>query len=134
MKKSILIGRITKDPELVAVNGGKEKVSFTVASERSYGKDESGNRICDFWYCTAWGKTAAFIAQYFKKGKTIVILGEDIIRSFTDSEGNRKTVCEVDVSEVSFSLSDPGTVAASLPRNTAIETPDTAASNDNLPF
>lgn len=74
MNKTILIGRLTADPELRQTAGGVSVCRFTVAVNRKY-KNEQGEYEADFISCTAWRQTAEFIAKYFTKGKMIALDG-----------------------------------------------------------
>ena len=96
-----LMGNITNDIELKQTPSGKSVASFTVAVNRKY-KNEDGTTSTNFINCVAWRKTAEFVAQYFKKGKAIALVGEIQTRSYTDNQGNKRYVTEVVVNEVSF--------------------------------
>ncbi|MBQ4556542.1 MAG: single-stranded DNA-binding protein [Clostridia bacterium] len=99
--KVILIGNITKDIELKQTPEGVSVASFTVAINRKYrGKD--GTQTTDFVNCVVWRKTAEFVAQYFKKGKPILVEGEIQTRSYTDNKGEKRYVTEVIANEVGF--------------------------------
>ena len=66
MNKVVLIGRLTKDPELRYTQGGTAVANFTLAVNRRFA-NQSGEREADFINCVAWQKTAEFVANYFKK-------------------------------------------------------------------
>lgn len=73
MNKIFIKGNLTKDPDFKSGNKKKEtqaRASFSVAVNRSYDKEK-----CDFFYCTAFGKTAEFINEYFEKGQPIIVCG-----------------------------------------------------------
>lgn len=91
---SILIGRLTADPELRTTPNGKNVCSFRVAVERPY-KDSSGERPTDFIPCFCWGKDAENVAAYFKKGDFIGIHGSLQSREYTDKENKKHFVLEV---------------------------------------
>ena len=97
LNKAILIGRLTKDPELMQSKNGKKVIQFTLAVNRD--KDNS-----DFIACVAWEKTAELIAQYFKKGSQLAVEGEIRTRSYDDKAvPNRKVyVTEVLVKSITF--------------------------------
>ena len=97
MNNIVLMGRITKNPELKYSSSGKAKCSFTVAVPRKYKKDEA-----DFINCTAWEKTAESIAEFFKKGNRILIHGRLNVRSFEDESGETKWIYEVITDEFEF--------------------------------
>ena len=95
--KVILMGRLTANPELKQTQSGVAVTSFNIAVDRKV-KDSS----CDFFTINAWRQTAEFICKYFKKGQAILICGELQTRSWTDSNGQKRTVTEVVASEATF--------------------------------
>lgn len=106
MNVVILHGKLTRDPELKTVGSGVECCSFNVAINRPVAKDKE--QITDFIPCTAWRKTAAFVAQYFHKGDGICIEGSLQSRKFTDKDGNNRTAYEVNVDRVEFAEKKQG--------------------------
>lgn len=99
MNKAILIGRITKEPEIKYTQSGTAVVSFTLAVDRDF-KDEQGNYITDFINCVAWRNQAEFIANYIKKGYLIAISGALQTRSWQTQNGENRSVTEVIVDSV----------------------------------
>ena len=99
--KVILIGNLTADPELKQTPSGISVVSFTIAINRKHQKEE-GQQTADFISIVAWRKTAEFVAQWFKKGKPILVCGALQSRSYTDNKGNKQYVTEVVADEVGF--------------------------------
>ena len=97
----VLMGRITRDPELRHTQSGTAVTSFTLAVDRSY-TDRSGDRQTDFFDIVAWRNTAEFIAKYFNKGDMIAIEGVLTTRDYTDKEGKTRKVVEVTVNTASF--------------------------------
>lgn len=97
----ILMGRLTKDIELNVGGSSTEYAKFSVAIERRYVK-QGEERQTDFINCTAFGKTAAFINQYFHKGNMIGIVGSLQSNKYIDKDGNNRTSFDVMVSEASF--------------------------------
>ena len=85
MNNVILIGRLVADPELKTTQTGLEVTSFRIAVDRPYRKD--GEKKADFIDVVAWRRTAAFICQYFEKGKPIVINGSLQTRSYEAKDG-----------------------------------------------
>ena len=75
MNNIFLIGRLTKDPEQRTTTTGKTVCSFNLAVDRRF-KDQDGNKVADFFKCTAWNKTADNIVKYVHKGSQIAIQGE----------------------------------------------------------
>ncbi len=101
MNKVVLIGRLTKDPELRYTSGNNVAVcQFTVAVDRRF-KSE-GQPTADFIPIVAWRQTAEFVSKYFTKGSRIGILGQIQTRSYDDSDGKKRYVTEVVADEVEF--------------------------------
>ena len=100
MNKIIISGRLTKDIELKTTGSGTEVVNFTLAVDRRVKK--GAERQCDFIDCTAFGKTAAFIAAYFKKGSGVTIDGRMESRKWVDSDGKNRVSWGVTVDNVEF--------------------------------
>ena len=103
MNSVILVGRMVADPELKTTQTGLEVTSFRVAVDRPYSKD--GEKKADFIDVVAWRKTAAFICQYFEKGKPIVINGSLQTRSYKAKDGSKRFVTEVLAENVEFAPS-----------------------------
>lgn len=100
MNKWIGAGRITKDIELQTGKSGSEYAKFTVAVNRR--KDKDGNQKADFIDCTAFGKTAAFVAKYFKKGDGIVVEGALESDTYEAKDGTKRTKWSVRIEDVEF--------------------------------
>lgn len=101
MNKVILVGRLTKDPEIKSTSSQVQFVNFTIAVDRRF-KDASGQRQADFISCVAWRQTAAFINQYFHRGSKIGVIGSIQTRTYDDANGQRRYVTEVVVEEAEF--------------------------------
>lgn len=99
MNKIILIGRMVKDSELRVTQTGAKIGSFTLAVNRTT-KNENGFYEADFFNCKAFNKTAEILNQYTKKGSQIGIEGRIQNRSYEDSNGIKKYVTEILVSEL----------------------------------
>ena len=89
-----IMGRLTRDPELRRTGSGVAVASFTVACDRDFG-GQDGQKEVDFIDCVAWRQTGEFVAQYFTKGRMIVVDGRLQIRKYTDKDGNKRTAAEV---------------------------------------
>lgn len=76
MNKTVLVGRLTADPELRQTQSGVASCRFTVAVNRRYADKSTGERQADFITCVAWRQTAEFVSRYFSKGKMIAVEGE----------------------------------------------------------
>lgn len=99
MNKVVLIGRITKEPEIKYTQLGVGVVSFTLAVDRDV-KDDKGEYITDFINCVAWRNQAEFIANWIKKGYLIAISGALQVRSWQTSNGENRSTTEVIVDSV----------------------------------
>lgn len=100
MNKVVLIGRLTKDPELKFTTTGTAVTTFTVAVNRKYKRE--GQPEADFIPVVVWGKQAESTANYMSKGKLIGISGRIETRSYEAKDGTRRYVTEIIAEEVSF--------------------------------
>ena len=98
----VLMGRLTRDPELRRTGTGTAVASFTVAVDRDFGNRESGERETDFIDCVAWRTTGEFVSKYFTKGSMIVVSGRLQIRNWNDKDGNKRRTAEVVADNVYF--------------------------------
>lgn len=101
MNKIILIGRITKQPELKTTTSGTEVLSNSIAVQRKF-KSQSGDYEADFFNFVAYGATANLIASYFQKGDRIGIEGRLQARSYQKEDGTTAFVTEVIVENIEF--------------------------------
>lgn len=101
--KAIIVGNITRDPELRSTPSGAQVCSFSVAVNRNY-KDSSGanQETVSFIDCTAWGRAGEIIAQYAKKGSGILVSGRLEQRSWEDKEGQKRSRVEIVVEDFNF--------------------------------
>ena len=144
INKAILMGRLTRDPELRHTGSGTPVCSFSIAIDNGYGD----NRSTDFINCVAWNKTAEFVEKYFTKGRMIIVIGRIQTRTWQGQDGKKNYATEVVASEVSFgeskrnaeengfSTTNSANASVAMP-----EMPDTAEddfvtleTNDDLPF
>ncbi len=102
LNKAILMGRLTRDPELRYTQSNIPVVSFTVAVDRNYRSRNEQQTSTDFINCVAWRSTAEFISKWFTKGKMIVVVGSIQTRSYQDRDGNNRYATEVVADEVMF--------------------------------
>ena len=98
----VIMGRLTRDPELRRTGSGIAVTSFSVAVDRDFGKNENGERETDFIDCVAWRQTGEFVSKYFTKGSMAVVSGRLQIRSWTDKDGNKRRTAEVVADNVYF--------------------------------
>ena len=100
MNKVMLIGRLTKDPDLRYTQSGTAVANFTLAVNRRY--NPNGEQEADFINCVAWQKAAEFVADYFHKGKQMALEGRLQVRSYDGDDGKRRWVTEVVVERMEF--------------------------------
>ena len=98
----VIMGRLTRDPELRRTGSGIAVASFSVAVDRDFGGRDGGERETDFIDCVAWRSTGEFVSKYFTKGSMIVVSGRLQIRSWTDKDGNKRRTAEVVADNVYF--------------------------------
>ena len=101
MNKIILVGRLTKDPEVRTTSAGFNTVNFTVAVNRNF-KNKEGNYDADFLPCVAFRSTADFVSKFFKKGSMISLDGRVQTRNYDAQDGSKRYVTEVVVENVEF--------------------------------
>ncbi len=101
--KAIIIGNITRDPELRAISSGSQVCSFSVAVNRNYkGNDGSDKESVSFINCTAWGRVAEIISEYGKKGTGIMVCGRLEQRSYEAKDGSKRSTTEIVVEDFNF--------------------------------
>ena len=101
LNKIIIMGRLTRDPELRRTGSGTAVTSFSLACDRDF-KSQSGDKETDFIDVVAWKNTAEFVSKYFSKGRMAVVEGRLQIRDWTDKAGNKRTTAEVVADNVYF--------------------------------
>lgn len=94
LNKIIIMGRLTRDPEMRRTQGGTAVTSFTMAVDRDF-KSQSGEKETDFIDVVVWGKTAEFAANYFTKGRMAIAEGRLQVRNWQDKDGNKRKTTEV---------------------------------------
>lgn len=101
LNQIVIMGRLTRDPELRRTGSGVAVTSFTLAVDRDFaGKD--GEKEADFIDCVAWRQTGEFVGKYFAKGRMACVQGSLQIRNWTDKDGNKRRSAEVIASNVYF--------------------------------
>lgn len=101
LNKAILMGRLTRDPELRYTQSNLPVIQFTIAVERNRAA-QGQERQTDFINIVAWRKTAEFVSQWFTKGMMIIVTGSIQSRNWQDKNGNNRTSIEVVADEVQF--------------------------------
>ena len=97
----VLMGRLTRDPELRRTGSGVAVATMRIAVDRDYASS-NGERETDFIDVVAWRNTAEFVSKYFAKGRMAVVSGRLQIRSWTDKEGNKRRSAEIVAESVYF--------------------------------
>ena len=109
MNKVILMGRLTRDPEMRYSNAAEPLaiVRYTLAVDRRVSRDrrDAGEQTADFINCTAFGRAAEFVERYFRKGQMVSVVGRMQVRSYDDNTGQRRWVTEVITDEHFFAES-----------------------------
>lgn len=107
-------GRLARDPELRRTNSGKAVTGFTLACDRDFKNQQTGEKEVDFIECVAWGGTAEMVEKYFHKGQMAVATGRLQLRDWTDKNGQKRRTAEILVNSVYFCGSkESGTQASS---------------------
>lgn len=101
MNKVVLIGRLTKDPELRFTPNGKGVATFTLAVNRPFA-NQQGDREADFIPIVVWGKPAENCANYIGKGSQVAVDGRLQVRTYESKEGQKRWVTEVIANSVEF--------------------------------
>lgn len=101
MNKIILMGRLTKDPEVKYTNNGKAVAQFTLAVNRPI-KNAEGNYEADFINIVAWNQTAEVVGNYVHKGQRLLVEGRLQIRAYDAKDGSKRYVTEVIASNIEF--------------------------------
>jgi single-strand DNA-binding protein len=95
LNKVILIGRLTRDPELRYTSSGLAVASFSIAVDRRFKDQQTGERKTDFFRCTAWRQKAEFVQQYIQKGRLVCVEGSIELNEFTSQDGSKRLSADV---------------------------------------
>ena len=98
----VIMGRLTRDPELRYTQSQTPVASFSLAVDRDFGGRDGGEKQTDFIDCVAWRQTAEFVNKYFTKGSMAVVSGRLQIRDWTDRDGGKRRSAEVVVDNMYF--------------------------------
>ena len=141
LNKVIIIGRLTKDPELKHIPSGTAVASFSIASNRSYVVNTEKKEEVSFFNCIAWSKLGELVAQYSKKGHRICVDGRLQQRSWEDQTGVKRSTVEIVADNVQFltpkdySGADVQIDAANpYPTSAPFEADNNPFSDDDIPF
>ena len=98
----VLMGRLTRDPELRRTASGVAVATFSIAVDRDFSNSATGERETDFIDIVTWRSTAEFVSKYFTKGRMAVVSGRLQIRNWNDKDGNKRRSAEVVADNVYF--------------------------------
>ena len=112
LNQIVIMGRLTRDPELRSTQSGVAVTTFRVAVDRDR-QPKEGERVTDFFTVTCWRQRAEFVTKYFKKGQMITIKGRMESYNWTDKEGSKRTSWELQAEDVYFAGGKSGDAAAS---------------------
>lgn len=125
----VLMGRLTRDPELRRTGTGTAVASLTVAVDRDFAA-AGAERETDFFDVVAWRNTAEFVGKYFSKGDMIAVSGRLQIRPWTDKDGNKRRSTEIIAESVYFG----GTKKSGSDNGAAQDFEQIGDPDDDLPF
>ena len=128
----VIMGRLTRDPELRYTQSQTPVASFTVAVDRDFGGRDGGEKQTDFIDCSAWRQTGEFVSKYFRKGSMIVVSGRLQSRKWQDRDGNSRVNWECQVDDCWFCGDRTERPGVDVPPPTMEELPDDAGGD--LPF
>ena len=102
LNQIVLMGRLTRDPELRYTQSQTPVASFRIAVDRDYSSRDGGEKQTDFIDIVAWRQQAEFVTKYFTKGSMVIVTGRLQMRDWTDRDGNKRTSAEVVADRVRF--------------------------------
>lgn len=118
-----IMGRLSSDPQLRRTASGKAVASFSVACERDFKNQQTGEKEVDFIECVAWGGTAEMVEKYFHKGQMAIVTGRLQIRQYTDKNGQKRRQAEILVNSIYFCGSKESGTQASPGADNGYSTP-----------
>lgn len=136
LNEVILMGRLTRDPDVRMTQNGTTAANFALACERDYAP-QGQDRETDFFDIVAFGKTADFASQYFAKGQLVAVKGRLQQRDWTDKQGNKRRTTEILADRCYFAEKRQDRDASSggfqqMPDSTPVPFED--SDDDALPF
>ena len=102
MNKAILIGRLTRDPEVRYTSSNRAVCQFSIAVDRPFTNQQSGQREADFINIVVWDKRAENVGKYMSKGRLVAVEGRIQTRNYENNEGKRIYITEVVADNVQF--------------------------------
>lgn len=126
----VLIGRLTRDPELRHTGAGVAVAHFTLAVDRPY-TNQQGERDTDFIDVSCWRELAETVAQHLQKGRLVAVQGSLQIRKYETPDGQQRRAAEVNASQVRF-LDRPREAGAAM--GTTASRGEEPGGDDDVPF
>ena len=102
LNRIILMGRLTRDPELRQTQSGASVANFSLAVARDFKDKQTGEKTTDFIDIVAWRSSAEFVSRFFTKGRMAVVEGRLQIRDWTDKDGGKRRSAEIVADNVYF--------------------------------
>ena len=135
LNKAVLMGRLTRDPEVRYTQTQVPIANFSLAVERSFVR-QGEERQTDFINIVAFGKTAEFVQKYFAKGQLVAVAGRIQSSKWEDKDGNKRNSVEVIAEEVHFAEKKDSSSRGSASANTDTSDSDFVPTydDDQLPF
>lgn len=139
----VIMGRLTRDPELRYTQSQIPVASLRIAVDRDYQPKDGGERQTDFIDVVAWRSTAEFVSKYFTKGRMAVVSGRLQIRQWEDKDGNKRQSAEVVADNIYFGDSkrdgaaapaDAAAVQSPIPRTSSASFEELDDGDGELPF
>ncbi|HBC30433.1 MAG TPA: single-stranded DNA-binding protein [Clostridiales bacterium] len=131
--RAILIGRLTRDPELKYTTNGKAVTTFTLAVDRDF-TNQQGEREADFIPVVAWNKLAETIAHNLSKGRLIAIEGRIQVRTYDDKEGVKRYATEIIADKMQFLEKKQDSEQSYSKRDDGDDRPEVDFGDDDVPF
>ena len=137
MNRVLVMGRLTKDPELRHTGNGIAVASFSIAVDRDHSTKEDGTKDTDFFDVVAWRSTAEFAEKYLTKGRMIGVDGRLQSRTYEDKDGNKRKAVEIVADRIYFAdskyASDRNTQNAHQPGDPS-DFAEVTEDDSDLPF
>ena len=130
----VIMGRMTRDPELRRTGSGIAVAGFTVAVDRDFSGKDGGEKETDFIDCVAWRQTGEFVSKYFAKGRMAVVSGRLQIRGWTDKDGNKRTAIEIIAENLYFGGPKKASGGQDAATQTTKQNPPAQQDDGELPF
>ena len=102
MNKIMLIGNLTRDPEISTTPSGVQVCRFGIAVNRRYQTNEAGEKVTDFFNIVAWRQLAETCSKFLAKGRKVAVMGELQARTYQDKNGETRLALDVSADEIEF--------------------------------